>query len=82
VHGVLHTGDPTPLVLVGPTVRADAVAAFGEGFARHGWFGVVQAHELLLLLFSHANRPMFLGHRAGARQTLALPDHPDAMPLA
>jgi len=82
VHGVLHTGDPTPLVLAGPTVRADAVEAFGEGFARHGWFGVVQAHELLPLLFSHANRPMFLGHRAGSRQTLALPDHPDAMPLA
>lgn len=81
VHGVLHTGDPTPLVLAGPTVRADSVEAFGERFARGGWFGVVQAHEVLPLLFGHANRPMFLGHRVGARQTLALPDHPEAMPL-
>jgi 2,3-bisphosphoglycerate-independent phosphoglycerate mutase len=40
----------------------------------------VQASELLPLLFSHANRPMFLGHRATARQTLALPDAPEAMP--
>ncbi len=80
VNGVLHTADPTPLLLVGPTVRADNVLEFGECHARQGWFGVVQAHELLPLLFSHANRPMFLGHRASARQTLALPDRPLAMP--
>ncbi|MEO8247762.1 MAG: hypothetical protein ABI589_00180 [Burkholderiales bacterium] len=82
VNGVLHTADPTPLVLAGPTVRADEVIHFGERHARHGWFGVVQAHELLPLLFSHANRPMFLGHRLMPRQTLALPDEPEAMPLA
>ena len=81
VNGVLHTADPTPLLLVGPTVRADKVVEFGERHAREGWYGVVQARELLPLLFSHANRPMFLGHRAGSRQTLALPDNPDAMPL-
>jgi 2,3-bisphosphoglycerate-independent phosphoglycerate mutase len=81
VDGVLHTGDPTPLLLAGPTVRADDVVEFGERPARDGWFGVVQAHELLPLLFSHANRPMFLGHRASARGTLALPDAVEAMPL-
>jgi 2,3-bisphosphoglycerate-independent phosphoglycerate mutase len=81
VNGVLHTADPTPLLLLGPTIRADNVTEFGECHARHGWFGVVQAHELLPLLFSHANRPMFLGHRATALQTLALPDDPLAMPL-
>jgi 2,3-bisphosphoglycerate-independent phosphoglycerate mutase len=81
VDGVLHTGDPTPLVLVGPTVRPDAVMEFGERHARHGWYGVVQARELLPLMLSHANRPMFLGHRATPRQTLGLPDHPEPMPL-
>jgi 2,3-bisphosphoglycerate-independent phosphoglycerate mutase len=79
VHGVLHTGDPTPLLLVGPTVRADDVVEFGERPARQGWFGVVQAHEVMPLLFNHANRPMFLGHRATPRQTLGLPDHPEPM---
>lgn len=81
INGVLHTADPTPLVIVGPTVRADAVVAFGECFAREGWYGVVRANELLPLLFSHANRPVFLGHRATPRQTLALPDDPEAMPV-
>lgn len=82
VDGVLHTADPTPLLLVGPTVRADAVQHFGESHARFGWYGTVSAHELLPLLFSHANRPVFLGHRATPRQTLALPDDPEPMGLS
>lgn len=81
VNGVLHTADPTPLLVLGPTVRADRVTMFGEQHAWEGWFGVVQARELLPLLFSHANRPVFLGHHAAPRQTLALPDDPEAMPL-
>ena len=81
VDGVLHTGDPTPLVLAGPTVRPDDVTEFGERAARQGWYGVVRADELLALLFSHANRPMFLGHRMASRQSLALPDRADPMPL-
>lgn len=81
VDGVLHTGDPTPLVIAGPTVRADDVTEFGERSARQGWYGVVQARELLPLLLSHANRPMFMGHRATARPTLALPDAVQPMPV-
>jgi 2,3-bisphosphoglycerate-independent phosphoglycerate mutase len=77
--GVLHTGDPTPLVVAGPTVRPDPVTAFGEAPAASGWYGTVRADELLPLLFGHANRPVFLGHRATARRTLALPDDPEPM---
>lgn len=79
VDGVLHTGDPTPLLLVGPTVRSDEVKSFGERPMRQGWFGVVQAREVMPLMLNHANRPMFLGHRATPRQTLGLPDDPEAM---
>lgn len=81
VDGVLHTGDPTPLVVAGPGVRPDGVTAFGEAPARHGWYGAVRAAELLPLLFGHANRPVFLGHRATPRLTTALPDAPEPMPL-
>jgi 2,3-bisphosphoglycerate-independent phosphoglycerate mutase len=77
--GVLHTGDPTPLVVAGPTVRPDAVRTFGEAPAHAGWYGVITARELLPLLFGHANRPVFLGHRATPTRTLALPDHPEPM---
>ncbi|AEA28391.1 Phosphoglycerate mutase [Pseudonocardia dioxanivorans CB1190] len=78
--GVLHTADPTPLLVAGPTVRPDAVTAFGESHAHAGWYGAVRAAELLPLLFGHANRPVFLGHRATPGPTVALPDHPEPMP--
>ena len=77
---VLHTADPTPLVVTGPDVRPDAVTAFGESHAHGGWYGTVRAAELLPLLFGHANRPVFLGHRATPAPALALPDHPEPMP--
>jgi 2,3-bisphosphoglycerate-independent phosphoglycerate mutase len=82
VDGVLHTADPTPLLVVGPTVRPDDVEEFGERPAHAGWYGQVRADELLPLLFGHANRPVFLGHRPVPRQTLALPDDPEPMPVS
>lgn len=82
VDGVLHTADPTPLVIAGPTVRADRVTTFGETPSRDGWYGAVAARDLLPLLFAHANRPVFLGHRATPAPTLALPDDPQPMRLA
>lgn len=80
-HGVMHTGEPTPLVVAGPTVRADEVSEFGELPARRGWWGQVRADELLALLLGCANRPVFLGHRITARPVLALADAPVPMPL-
>jgi 2,3-bisphosphoglycerate-independent phosphoglycerate mutase len=82
INGVLHTADPTPLVVAGPTVRSDRATEFGEWAARDGWYGPVRSSDLLPLLFGHANRPVFLGHRAAPSPTLALPDEPEAMPLA
>lgn len=79
VDGVLHTGDPTPLLLVGPSVRPDRVSQFGEAHFQDGWFGRVRSDELLPLLMSHANRPVFLGHRATGSTTIALPDSPAPM---
>ncbi|GLZ47750.1 phosphoglycerate mutase [Actinomycetospora sp. NBRC 106375] len=78
--GVLHTGDPTPLVVAGPGVRPDTVTAFGEAPAHAGWYGALAARDLLPLLLGHANRPAFLGHRPTPRRTLALPDDPPPMP--
>lgn len=78
-HGVLHAGEPTPLVVAGPTVRADAVTEFGESPAHRGWFGHLRATELLPLLLGHANRPVLLGHCITARPVIALADDPESM---
>ncbi len=74
--GVLHTGDPTPFVVAGPSVRRDDVSLFGESTCRRGALGVIRASEVLPLMCSHANRPRFLGHRPSAYPTIALPDAP------
>ncbi len=74
--GVLHTGDPTPFVVVGPSVRPDDVLLFGESTCRRGALGVLRASDVLPLMCSHANRPRFLGHRPSAYPTIALPDAP------
>ena len=76
---VLHTGDPTPFVVVGPTVRSDQVRHFGEASAAGGAIGTLGAADVLPLLLSHANRPRFLGARSSAWDTLAMPDTPVEM---
>ncbi|MDP9396660.1 MAG: phosphoglycerate mutase [Actinomycetota bacterium] len=79
--GLLHSGDPTLLVVAGPTVRPDEVECFGEEPARRGAYGILAARDLLPLLLGSANRPAFLGHRPTPWPALALPDAVEAMPV-
>jgi 2,3-bisphosphoglycerate-independent phosphoglycerate mutase len=74
--GVLHTGDPTPFVVVAPSGRPDGVTSFGEVTCREGLLGIITAADVLHLMCSHANRPRFLGHRPSPYPTIALPDDP------
>jgi 2,3-bisphosphoglycerate-independent phosphoglycerate mutase len=74
--GVLHSGDPTPFVIAGPSVRPDGVSVIGEVTSRQGALGVIAASDVLPLMCSHANRPRFLGHRPSPYPTIALPDDP------
>jgi 2,3-bisphosphoglycerate-independent phosphoglycerate mutase len=79
VGSLLHSGDPTPLVVAAPGQRPDSVVSFGEQTVIRGDLGRLRADELLPLLAGLANRPFFLGHRPGAARTLALPDAPESM---
>jgi len=78
---LLHSGDPTPFIVAAPGLRPDAVTQFGERHSLAGEVGRLRADEVLPYLAGLANRPFFLGHRPGARQTLALPASPDFMPI-
>ena len=77
--GVLHSGDPTPLVMAASTVRADHVTRFGEVHAAGGSLNRVLAADVLPLMLDFANRPMFLGTRITRHETFGLPDHPEPM---
>lgn len=60
---VIHSGDPVPLVVSGPGVRADSVTSFGELDCAAGILGHLRGRDLMPVLLNAADRPLFLGSR-------------------
>jgi 2,3-bisphosphoglycerate-independent phosphoglycerate mutase len=60
---VIHSGDPVPLLVAGPGVRADSVDRFGELGCAEGILGRLNGPELMPVLLNAADRPLFLGSR-------------------
>ena len=60
---VIHSGDPVPLLVAGPGVRADAVERFGELDFAGGILGQLRGPDLMPVLLNAADRPLFLGSR-------------------
>jgi len=60
---VIHSGDPVPLLVAGPGVRADGVTAFGELPFAAGILGQLRGPDLMPVLLNAADRPLFLGSR-------------------
>jgi 2,3-bisphosphoglycerate-independent phosphoglycerate mutase len=60
---VIHSGDPVPLIVAGPGVRADPVKSFGELDCSRGILGHLRGADLMPLLLNAADRPLFLGSR-------------------
>jgi 2,3-bisphosphoglycerate-independent phosphoglycerate mutase len=60
---VIHSGDPVPLLVAGPSVRADSVTSFGELDCAAGILGHLRGPDLMPVLLNAADRPLFLGSR-------------------
>ena len=60
---VIHSGDPVPLLVAGPGVRADRVTEFGELPCSGGILGQLRGPDLMPVLLNAADRPLFLGSR-------------------
>ena len=60
---VIHSGDPVPLLVAGPGVRADAVTSLGEDACAGGILGHLRGRDLMPVLLNAADRPLFLGSR-------------------
>jgi 2,3-bisphosphoglycerate-independent phosphoglycerate mutase len=60
---VIHSGDPVPLVVAGPGIRADEVTGFGELDCAAGILGQLRGPDLMPVLLNAADRPLFLGSR-------------------
>ncbi len=63
ISPLIHSGEPVPITLVGPTVRRDDVNAFDEVSAAGGSLGLLRGRELMLTILNHADRSALLGHR-------------------
>jgi 2,3-bisphosphoglycerate-independent phosphoglycerate mutase len=60
---VIHSGDPVPLVIAGPGIRADRVTRFGEIDQAAGILGHLRGPDLMPVLLNGADRPLFAGSR-------------------
>jgi 2,3-bisphosphoglycerate-independent phosphoglycerate mutase len=60
---VIHSGDPVPLLVAGPGVRADQVESFGELDCSRGILGHLRGPDLMPVLLNAADRPLYLGSR-------------------
>jgi 2,3-bisphosphoglycerate-independent phosphoglycerate mutase len=78
---LIHSGEPVPVVVVGPNVRRDDVQAFDEVSAAKGCLGFLKGQELMGMLLNYANRSCLLGHQLGKRIRPYLPKAYEAFKL-
>lgn len=73
ISTLIHSGEPVPVVLVGPNVRRDDVVCFDEVSAARGCLGFLRGSELLLTMLNYADRSCLLGHQLGNRKRPYMP---------
>lgn len=61
--GLIHSGDPVPLLAVHPSLRPDIVTDFGELSCTRGAFGHVLGQEFMPLMSNITGRTRYLGAR-------------------
>ncbi|MDY6990453.1 MAG: alkaline phosphatase family protein [Thermodesulfobacteriota bacterium] len=78
---LIHSGEPVPVMLVGPTVRRDGVNAFDEVSTAGGSLGMLRGRELMLTILNHADRSAMLGHHLGKGKRPYIPGAYDPFKL-
>jgi 2,3-bisphosphoglycerate-independent phosphoglycerate mutase len=65
MSSLIHSGEPVPLVLIGPNVRRDRVEVFDEISAAKGCLGLIRGKELMYMILNYSDRAILLGHQLG-----------------
>jgi 2,3-bisphosphoglycerate-independent phosphoglycerate mutase len=81
ISPLIHSGEPVPLTMVGPTVRRDRVESFDEVSAAGGCLSLLRGQELMLTILNHADRSALLGHRLGPAERPYVPRDYDSFKL-
>jgi 2,3-bisphosphoglycerate-independent phosphoglycerate mutase len=74
ISPLIHSGEPVPVVLVGPNVRRDKVGVFDEISAAEGCLGLIRGQELMYMILNYSDRAVFLGHQMGRNRRPYFPD--------
>lgn len=72
--GLIHSGDPVPLLMAGPGVRADTVTAFGESSCARGSLGQLEGRDLMPMLLNARGTTRYLGARLHPAVGLGWPE--------
>jgi 2,3-bisphosphoglycerate-independent phosphoglycerate mutase len=67
ISTLIHSGEPVPFAVVGPTVRRDDVEVFDEVNAATGCMGLLRGTELMLMLLNYADRSAMASHNLQER---------------
>ena len=62
---LIHSGEPVPVMILGPNVRRDNIEKFNEIDAAGGCLGFLRGKELMLMLLNYADRSVLASHKLG-----------------
>lgn len=74
--GLIHSGEPVPVLLHGEGVRRDRVERFDEVVAATGCLGLLRGSELMLMVLNHLDRARLVGLRDTPDDFAAAPAWP------
>ena len=79
ISPMIHSGEPVPVIMAGPSVRRDDVRKFSEIHAAKGCLGMLRGDELMLMILNFSNRGNLDGHQLGPVKRVYFP--PDNEPF-
>lgn len=62
---LIHSGEPSPIIMAGPKIRRDNVNGFDEISAAGGCLGLMRGRELMYMMLNYSERSSLYGHRLG-----------------
>jgi len=78
---LIHSGEPVPMVMTGPTTGKDTVDKFDEFSARLGSLGCVYGRDVMPLILNYTDRIRYLGSRVFPGNITARPTLDRIKPL-
>lgn len=81
ISPMIHSGEPVPVIMAGPSVRRDDVRRFSEIHAAGGCLGMLRGAELMLMILNFSNRGNLYGHQLGPIKRDYLPTAYDPFEL-